>query len=179
MKKIVLFIALLTASAVLASEAGQDLRFNICQLVHRSKVEIKKQTGYLTEAIMWTDVDPVKDGSESVYSVYLEPEIPLIFYTMSTGPKVRPCIYIDEGEEVCGKPGKVVILKFVAKEYGKHYFTVKGVSSGTGLQCSYLTYLWKGESRVMKLQEEYEDPYFWLGRGYKPYHPRDYPDPEY
>jgi hypothetical protein len=179
MKKIVLFLTILISSLAFASEAGQDLRFNICQVVHKAKVEIKKKTGYYTEAIMWTDVDAAEDGSESVYSVYLEPEIPLVFYTMSTGPKVRPCVSIDEGEEVCGKPGRIVIMQFMAKEYGKHLLMIKGVGPGKGLQCSYLTYLWKGDSKVMKLQEEYEDPYFWLGRGYKVYHPRDYPDPEY
>jgi hypothetical protein len=179
MKKIICIILLIISASAYSMDADEIVYKISSELIEPNKIKIWQDTRYYTCGVQWTTVNYVMPNRSSSYSMYLEDGIPYVFYTLSDGPAVQGCVSLDNGSwKRCSKISNKIIFKFDIKKSGMYHYTVYSRSENTGIQTSYLSYLWKDDSKIMMRQEEYNedgtDNGFWTNRGVKRYHPRDY-----
>lgn len=134
-----------------------DLELDICQFIEQNRSKILRETGFSTDAVQWGAITNIYKNSTAKYSAWLEDGIQYIYYGASDGPPIKVCYSrISDKNLKCSKADRRVLISFNVSKPGEYFVYVKGVSSQRGQQVSYLTYLYKGNSKHPKYQDQYE-----------------------
>jgi len=144
MKKLLIITIILCMSFSLLAETLEELGkrvdildYEISCLVEKTKASIKKK-GWKTKDIAWTATYRLL--SVKRFSVDLIAGQKYIFYTMTTGPKIKVCLERKGQTFNCTySKSKNSIYFFKSRYTGKHYFRVIPLSRKKGLHISYLT----------------------------------------
>jgi hypothetical protein len=121
--------------------------FKFCDLIEDNKEYLKK-IGWVTEGMAWGESRRTCGRCYAKYWLNLKKGQAYVFYTMSSGPRVRVCLaqpnpYREPIHKICYGSSDKVIWKYRARHTGEFMYLVEPASKREGAHKSYFTKIFK------------------------------------
>lgn len=155
MKKII-FVFILLFSVV--SFAETTIEDKLSDMIEKHQKEMIKK-GYKFKSLRWEHEEFVYPKSIARYTMKLIENRTFVFYTCTTGPKVRSCIMDVENRTIdCTKASDKIILYYKPGHNGiyRHYiFSASDKDTGSHISYVYMMYKDKLKKDVLNAMHEY------------------------